>query len=468
MGTLFTNGTIISADGAFRADVLVEGEVITLIAPHIPTRDHTLIDVTGKYLMPGGVDVHTHFDLPVSGTVSSDDFASGGRAAAFGGTTTHIDFAIQTRGESLGAALDAWQRKAKGRACIDYGLHMTIVDLTDAVAAEIPALIEAGIPSLKLLMAYKGSVMVDDATLFRTMQIAAAHRMLVMVHAENGDVIADLQAQALREGHSAPLHHARTRPAALEAEATGRAIALAEVAGCDLYVVHMTCAGAVEALRRGRARGLPVMGETCVQYLFLTADDLARPGFEGAKFVCSPPLRTPADHEALWRALHDHTLQVVSTDHCPFWYEGGVQGRPAGKELGKDSFTRIPNGLPAVEDRLRMVWHAGVNGGRIDPSRFVALMATNPARIFGLYPRKGAIIPGADADILIWDPERFETISAATHHMAVDYSIFEGQTVRGGPDRVFLRGRQIVDGPHWLGAPGTGQYLRREAGAAIL
>ncbi|MCC7206638.1 MAG: dihydropyrimidinase [Anaerolineae bacterium] len=468
MGTLFAGGSVINASGTVRADVLIEGEHIALIAPTIAREGHRVIDVSGKYLMPGGVDVHTHFDLPVSGTVASDDFTTGGRAAAFGGTTTHIDFAIQTRGQSLRQALDEWKGKAEGKATIDYGLHMTIVDLRDEVAAEIPAMAEAGVPSLKLLMAYKGGVMVDDTTMFRVMQMAAKHGMLVMVHAENGDVIADLQAQLLRENKTDPMYHPRSRPAALEAEATNRAITLAEVAGCDLYIVHMTCEGAVEALRRGRARGLPVMGETCVQYLFLTADDLARPGHEGAKFVCSPPLRTIADQNALWNALRDRTLQVISTDHCPFWYEGGVKGRPAGKELGRGNFTRIPNGLPAVEDRLKMVWHFGVNAGRMDANRFVEVMCTNPARAFGLYPRKGEIAVGADADIVVWDPNRLERISAVSHHMAVDYNVFEGRVVRGGPIMVYLRGAPIVDGDRWLGAPGSGQFLKRGVRAPVL
>jgi dihydropyrimidinase len=468
VGILFKNGTVINAGETFRADVLVNGEYIALVSQNIPRENHHVIDVTGKYLMPGGVDVHTHFELPVSGTVASDDFITGGRAAAFGGTTSHIDFAIQNKGQSLRDALDTWRRKAEGRAQIDYGFHMTLVDLNEQTAAEIPWLAEQGVTTLKLLMAYKGSVQVDDTTLFRTMRIAADLGMLVMVHAENGDVIADLITENVGKGHTDPVYHVRSRPAVLEAEATGRAIALAEVAGCPLYVVHMTCTEAVDQLRRAKLKGLPVMGETCVQYLFLTEQDLARPGFEGAKFVCSPPLRTAKDQEALWDALRDQTLQVISTDHCPFWYEGSRNGRSAGKELGKGNFSKIPNGLPAIEDRLKMVWHHGVNAGRISPNRFVELMSTNPARALGLYPHKGEIVVSADADIVVWDPKQNQMIGVASHHMNVDYNIFEGQEVRGGPVMVFLRGQQIVDGDKWLGAPGMGKYLKRAVHAPIL
>lgn len=468
MGILFTHGQIATAEGVFPADLLIEGEKIAQIGLNLPQVGHTLINIEGKYLLPGGVDVHTHFALPVSGTTSSDDFTTGGIAAAFGGTTTHLDFAIQSKGESLRAALDQWQAKAYRKAVIDYSLHMTITDLTHAAEVEIPLLLEAGIPSLKLLMAYKGSVQVDDETLFRVMQIAAHHNMLVMTHCENGDTIYTLQQQALKNGHVAPIHHALTRPAALEAEATQRAIALAEVAGCKLYVVHITCAGALEAVYRARRRGLPVMGETCVQYLFLTESALDQPDFEGAKYVCSPPLRTANDNIALWQALREGTLQVLSTDHCPFWFEGGVDGRSAGKELGRAAFTKIPNGVPSVEERLKLTWHYGVNAHRIDIPRFVAINCTNPARIFNLYPRKGALIPGADADVVVWNPHKSGQISAAQHHMQVDYSIFEGYPVLGLPETVFLRGQKIVDGDTWLGTTGSGQFLPRSAGAPMV
>ncbi|MFQ3534875.1 MAG: dihydropyrimidinase [Aggregatilineales bacterium] len=458
MQILFKNGTLITAEGAYRADLLVTGEKITQIAAEIaPDMAAQVVDCTDRWLIPGGVDVHTHFDLPVSGTRSSDDFFSGGRAAAFGGTTTHIDFAIQSKSGTLRAAYDTWRMKAEGHATIDYGLHMTIVDLNEAVAAEIARVHELGITSLKLLMAYKGSVMVDDATVFRVMQIAAANDLLVMTHCENGDAIAQLQADFIAQGKTAPHYHALSRPAALEAEATARALALAEVAGCALYVVHITCQGALEALRAARTRGVRAMGETCIQYLYLTADKLEQPDFEGAKYVCSPPLRTAHDVAALRAALRDGSLQALSTDHCPFWFAGGANGRLAGKELGREAFTKIPNGVPSVEERLKL------SADLLEASRWVAVNCTQPARIFGLYPRKGALVVGADADIVVWNPHKQGIISAQTHHMQVDYSVFEGIAHRGAPERVYLRGKLIVDGEQWLGTAGQGMYLRRQA-----
>lgn len=468
MGTLFKHGTVVNAGDTFPADVLVDGEKIVMIGQKIPSAGHKVVDAKGKYLMPGGIDVHTHLELPFGGTVSSDDFSTGHRAAAFGGTTTHIDFVIQPKGGSLHDGLADWHRKALSKAQIDYGFHLAITDLRDEVMKEIPSLVNDGVTSLKLFMAYKGVFQVDDTTLFRAMMTAAENGMLIMVHAENGDVVADLIAKYLGEGKTDPYYHALSRPSAVEGEATGRAVALAGVAGCPLYVVHMTCEEAVQQLRIGRARGLPVMGETCVQYMFLTADDLKKPNYEGAKFVCSPPIRTKHDQQILWGALRDRTLQVVSTDHCPFWFEGGVKGRIKGKELGKGDFSKIPNGLPVIEDRLKIMWNYGVNEGHFDANRFVELMATNPAKIFGLYPRKGTIAVGSDADIVVWDPKKRETISAATHHMNVDYNLFEGYKVKGGVTAVFLRGTQIVDGDQWLGRNGSGCFLKRNAHSPVL
>jgi dihydropyrimidinase len=466
MGILFKGGTIVTAADTFRADVLVEGEQIAHIGVDLSVADHRLIDAQGKYLLHGGIDVHTHLALPVSGTQSSDDFFTGHRAAAFGGTTCHIDFAIQQKGESLAHAFQLWQQKAAGKACIDYGFHMTITDLTDSVAAEIPSMVAAGLPSLKLLMAYKGAVMVDDLTMFRVMQIAAAHGMLVMVHAENGDALYQMANDFAAAGHTAPIYHALSRPPALEGEATHRAIRLAEVAGCNLYIVHMTCREAVSELRRARAHGLPVMGETCIQYLFRTIDDLRRE--DGAKFVCSPPLRTAEDHQALWQALRDDTLQIVSTDHCPFWYEGGIDKRSPGKELGTYDFRKIPNGVPALEDRLMMLWAYGVDKGRFDLNRFVALNSTNPAKIFGLYPRKGAVIVGADADLVLWDSHQSGVIRAATHHMQVDYNLFEGMPTTAKPSLVMARGKLLVEGNQWLGEAGYGRFVPRHNNAPVL
>jgi dihydropyrimidinase len=468
MGTLIQNGTLITASDTVQADLLVDDEQIALIGRNLPTAGHEVIDATGKLLLPGGIDVHTHLELPFGGTLSSDDFRSGQQAAAFGGTTSHIDFAIQPKGGSLRQGVETWHQKAAGKASIDYGFHVAINDLRPEVMAEIPTLIDEGITSIKLFLAYKGVLQVDDQTLFRSLLRAGEHGILTMVHAENGDVIAELTAAALAKGQTAPIYHAKTRPAIVEGEATGRAVALAGVAGAPLYVVHMTCIEALEQLALGRAKGFPVMGETCTQYMFIFADDLGKPGFEGAKYVCSPPMRTPKDAEAIWRALGNGALQVVSTDHCPFWYEGGVGGRLAGKELGKENFAKIPNGVPGIEDRMAVMWHHGVNGGHFSANRFVEITSTNPAKIFGLYPRKGTLAVGSDADIVIWDPEKSHTISAQTHHMQTDYNLYEGMTVQGWPVRVLLRGKTIVNGDQWLGQPGTGQFLRRSPHAPVI
>jgi dihydropyrimidinase len=471
MGTLWKNGTIVTAADNYQADVLSEGGIVVAIGRDLPAADHTVHDVSGKLLLPGGIDVHTHLELPVSATISSDDFFSGQRAAAFGGTTSHIDFAIQPVGGSLQDGLRHWHEKAGAKACIDYGFHANVSDMREDVLAEIADLPAAGVSSIKLLMAYKGTFQVDDTALFRTLQVAARHGILVMVHAENGDVIAGLQADLLAAGKTAPHYHLAARPAALEAEATCRAVHLAAVAGAQLYVVHMTCAAAVEQLALGRAKGYPVMGETCPQYLYAFEERLAGTAedpFAGAKYVCSPPLRTRADGAALWRALAGDTLQAVSTDHCPFFYEGGRDGRLPGKELGRDDFLAIPNGLPGIEDRMPVLWHLGVNGGHISRNRFVALTSSNPARIFGMYPQKGTIAVGSDADILVWDPQARRTIRAGSHHMNCDYNVYEGLEVQGWPVQVFLRAHLIVDGTDWLGKAGSGRFLRRRPFADYL
>jgi dihydropyrimidinase len=468
MGTIIKNGTVITASDTVLADLLIEGEQVALIGQQLPPQGHQVIDATGKLLLPGGIDVHTHLELPFGGTLSSDDYFTGQRAAAFGATTTHIDFVIQQKGGSLKQAVEMWHQKAAGKTVIDYGFHIAITDLRDEVMAEIPSLVDEGISSIKLFLAYKGALQVDDTTLFRSMVKAAEAGILSMVHAENGDVIAELVASALAKGNTAPIYHAKTRPAIVEGEATNRAVALAGVAGAPLYVVHMTCRQALAALAQGRQQGFPVMGETCTQYLFIFEEELGKPGFEGAKFVCSPPMRTPADAAAIWQALANHTLQVVSTDHCPFWYEGGVNGRLPGKEMGRNSFAAIPNGVPGIENRMGVMWQHGVNGGRISANRFVELMSTNPAKIFGLYPRKGTIAVGADADVVIWDPQKQYTIRAATQQMNTDYSLYEGMQLTGYPDKVLLRGKVIVDGNEWKGQRGAGQYLPRQAHAPLL
>lgn len=469
MTTLIKNGVIVTASDTVKADVLIEREKISLIGRGLPGEGcDEVIEAEGLLLLPGGIDVHTHLDMPFGGTISSDDFFTGHQAAAFGGTTTHIDFALQPKGGALRQGIGEWHHKAEGKAAIDYGFHVAITDLRPEVMDEIPKVIDEGVTSLKLFMAYKGVLQVDDMTLFRAMMKAAEHGLLIMVHAENGDVIADLIPRLLAEGKTEPKYHATAHPALAEGEATGRAIALAGISGAPLYVVHVTCEEAVEQIALGRAKGLRVMGETCTQYMFIFEEDLARPGYEGAKFVCSPPVRQPKDAQILWKALANNTLQAVSTDHCPFWFEGGIKGRPAGKELGKAGFDKIPNGMPGIEDRLPVMWHHGVNGGRFSPNRFVEITATNPAKIFGLYPRKGTIAVGADADIVLWDPAKEHTISAETHHMNTDYNVYEGMAVIGWPVQTLLRGKTIVAGAEWHGQAGGGAFLRRSPHPDIL
>ena len=491
MGTLFKGGTVITAADMIQADVLVEDEVVTLFGADLPTEGHEVVDCAGKYLMPGGIDVHTHLDLPFGGTYSNDDFDVGHKAAAFGGTTCHIDFVIQPIGGTLADGIATWRKKAE-KAQIDYGFHMAITDLRDDVMEEIPTLLDEGVTSLKVFMAYKDVFMVDDDTLFRCMQTAADNGMIVMVHAENGDVEALLTPKLLAEGKTDPVWHASSRPPEIEGEATNRAVTMSGMTGCPLYVVHMTCEPAIEALIRGRQQGYPVMGETCVQYFFLTVDEhLGAPGFEGSKYVCSPPIRSEYDHGVLWQAVKDGTLQHISTDHCSFWYEGGVgpwkeweeshpngdwaefeaqdpSYRRPGKELGKGNFAKIPNGMPGLEDRMMVVWEHGVNTGRISPTKFVELTSTNPAKIFGMYPKKGTIAIGSDADIIVWDPEAPHTISAETHHMRVDYNVYEGMEVTGKPVMVYQRGKKLVDGDEWFGENGGGQFVARKPNAPVL
>ena len=469
MPTIIKNGTLITASDTIQADVLIDGETIEVIGTNLETEDATVIDATNKYVLPGGIDVHTHLELNVGATVSSDDFYTGHKAAAFGGTTSHIDFAIPERGQSLRSGIEAWHAKAEGKAVIDYGFHANLVEVNDAIVEEIPALIHEGVTSIKALMAYKGRLQIDDTGLFRTLQKAGESGILTMVHAENGDAIDILIKEAVANKQLDPTAHARTRPAWTEAEATLRAVALAAVANAPLYVVHMTCEMAVDQLRYGHERGLNVMGETCPQYLFFTTDDLARPNFEGAKWVCSPPIRTQRDNAAMWQALQSGDLQIVSTDHCPFLFDGTqpieYEGQPyqmPGKELGRDNFTKIPNGLPGLGDRMIVLWSEGVSKGRLSANRFVELTATNPAKIFGMYPRKGTIAVGSDADLLIWNPAAKRTYGKALSHQRVDYNLYEGWDVIGWPEKVFRRGELLVNGDQWLGCAGTGKFIRRK------
>lgn len=466
MTLLIKHGTLITASDTFSADIRVEGEKIVEIGQDIAAPGADVVDATGMLVMPGGVDVHTHLELPMAGTVSSDDHYTGHKAAAFGGTTTVLDFISQDPG-SLVDNIERWHLKAGHKAAVDYSFHMNITRFNETVAAEFPRLVESGITSIKVFTAYNGRLRLQDGEIFQVMRHAQANGILTMLHAENGDVIDLLVAEALAQGHLTPDWHARTRPAWGAVEAVLRGSALAAQANAPLYIVHMNTAGEVDQLDYARRHGINVLGETCPQYLFFTQDDLARP--DGSKFVCSPPLRTALDHQRLWSGLKEGTIQVVATDHCPFFYNGQepiiYEGKPVmipGKELGRQDFTRIPNGLPGLADRLPVLWTYGVRAGRLTPNQFVALNATNPARIFGLYPRKGALLPGSDADIAIWNPALELTYGIAYAHHRTDYNLYEGWKLTGYPVKVFLRGRMIVDGSNWLGKPGGGIFLHRK------
>lgn len=456
MRTLITNGHIVTATDDYRGDILIDGETITAIgSPGAFTslQADTVLDARDKYIFPGAIDVHTHMELPLPTTVASDDFETGTIAAACGGTTTILDFANQQRGHTLAEALQAWHAKTEGKAVVDYGFHITITDLAAAPEDAMDDMIAEGVTSFKLLMAYPGTFMVDDETMYRVLRHSARSGGLVMVHAENGIVIDLLVREAVAAGHTAPGFHALTRPAILEGEATQRAIMLATLAHAPLYVVHVSCAYSLQAIAAARAKDLLVWGETCPQYLYLNDGSYAAPGFEGAKFVCTPPMRRMADNEALWLGLQRDELQVVSTDHAPFNFAGQ-------KELGLHDFTKIPNGLPGVEHRVILMYD-GVRTGKVSLQHFVNLLSTMPARLFGLFPRKGTIAPGSDADLVIFDPGRKHTISAQTHHMRVDYSMFEGIEVTGMPSVVVSRGQVVVEADKFLGRQGAGEFLKR-------
>ena len=454
---LIRNGTVVTAERSFAADILVDGEKIRDIAPSLPAEAAgRVIDASGMLLLPGGIDAHTHLDMPFGGTTSSDDFETGTRAAAFGGTTTLIDFAIQAKGTKMRDALDTWWKKAAGRAVIDYGLHMIVTDLGEAGLEDMDSLVAEGVASFKLFMAYPGVLMVDDATIFQALSRTARNGALICMHAENGGVIDVIVRRALAEGKTAPIYHALTRPVTAEAEAVNRAIAMAEIAGVPIYIVHLSSEDALNKVREARDRGLPAFAETCPQYLLLSVEELARPNFEGAKYVFTPPLREKHHPPKLWDGLKNDHLQVVSTDHCPFCFEDQ-------KALGKDDFTKIPNGGPGVENRLQLLFHHGVNQGKLSLNRFVELVSTTPARLFGLYPRKGTLAAGSDADIVVWDPQASHVISAKTHHMRVDYSMFEGFTVKGNAKLVMSRGEVIVEDGQFHGRAGRGQFLKRAA-----
>jgi dihydropyrimidinase len=452
---------VVTATDTYKADLAISNGRIAAIGSDLPLQNTTkVLDANERLVLPGGIDVHTHLDMPFGGTTSADDFETGTRAAAFGGTTTLIDFAIQYKGQQLRQAFDTWMGKASSKAVCDYAFHCIVTDVSGGQLGEMNDLVHEGVTSFKLFMAYPGVFMLDDGSIFKALQTTSKNGGLVCMHAENGSAIDVIVQQALAEGKKAPKYHALTRPTTAEAEATARAIALAEMAGAPIYIVHLSCNDALEKVREARDRGLPVYAETCPQYLYLSLENMEAPGFEGAKYVFTPPLREKWNQEKLWNGLKCDHLQVVSTDHCPFCFKEQ-------KELGRDDFTKIPNGGPGVEHRMSLIYSGGVAGGRFSVNRFVELVSTTPAKLFGLYPRKGTIAVGSDADLVIFDPKRKHTISAKTHHMRVDYSMFEGIEVTGMPDAVLSRGKVVVEGDKFLGRAGQGEFLRRATYAQV-
>ncbi len=470
MGTLIKNGTVVNATGSQRADVLIEGEKIAQVSANIPEANHTVVDAANLLVMPGGIDVHTHLDMPFGGTTSADDYTTGTQAAAVGGTTTVIDFALQNQSSTLQDALETWLKKSENKACVDFSLHMAVTNLHgkngEETLHEMEEMVKFGISSFKLFMAYPNVLMINDELMFRVMQKAAKLNGLCLIHAENGSAIDVVVAQMIAQGKTAPHFHALSRSPKAEAEATHRSIALADMAGAAVYIVHLSNEYALDNLRFMQQHGARALAETCMQYLVLSIED-QMPGksWDEAKFVFTPPLREKRHQEPLWNALSDGSLAVVSTDHCPFRFKDQ-------KELGRNDFTKIPNGGPGVENRLQILWHFGVNQGRITPERFVELSCTNPAKIFGMDKQKGSIAPGLDADIMLWDANANYTISAATQCMATDYNMFEGWTVKGNAATVFARGELVVDNTtppgKFLGKNGRGRFVKREANAGGL
>jgi dihydropyrimidinase len=453
MDTLISNGTVVTAAGISKADVGIEDGKVVAIAARLDPDGARIIDASDCYVMPGGIDVHTHLESSSFNAQAADDFETGTRAAACGGTTTIVDFCQQDHGQSLAHGLAIWHENAR-KSSIDYGFHIIVRDMNPAVEEELAGLPDQGITSFKLFMAYKGMMGVDDEALVRALEQARKAGALVMVHAENGDAAYFLQQRYLAEGKTEPKYHADSRPPRVEAEATARAIALAELVGTSVYIVHLTCREALEEVVRGKARGVDVLAETCTQYLYCTKNNLDREGFEGAKWVFTPPARTVEDQETLWHALAHGTLELVSSDHAAWSYE-------TAKILGRDDFTKIPNGAPGIEERMMMVWQ-GVNQGRLTLPKFVELTASRPAQIFGMFPRKGTIAVGSDADIVIWDPQRERTIRQSELHHAIDYTLYEGKSVRGVPRTVMLRGELLVEDEAYVGRPGMGEFLRRK------
>ncbi len=452
MRTLIRNGRVVTAVDDYKADILIEDEIVSVIGAKLDMEADVVIDASGKLVIPGGIDPHTHMELPFGGTEASDDFRTGTIAAAHGGTTTIIDFAVQYKGQSLIEGVDNWHQKAEGKTAIDYGFHLITTDLEDNQIEEMYTVMDEGVTSFKMFMAYPGVFLVDDATIFRAMSAAGQRGGLICMHAENGVVINEIIKRALAQGRTAPKYHALTRPTRAEAEGVHRAIAIAEMAEAPVYIVHLSCADALNQVREARDRGLPAFAETCPQYLFLDIDDYGE-DFEGAKYVMTPPLREKWNQAELWKGLKMDDLQVISTDHCPFCMKEQ-------KELGRDDFSKIPNGAPGVEHRVPLIYN-GVVENRLSLNRFVELTSTAAAKMFGLFPKKGTIAVGSDADIVIFDPEKEQTISAKTHHMNVDYSAYEGRTIKGVVETVLSRGRVVVENGEYKGKPGDGQFLKR-------
>ena len=468
MRKLLKSGTIITSSETVKTDLLIEDEKISLIGQDLKVEDDMeVFDLTGKFVLPGGVDAHVHLDLPMFGTVSSDDHYTGTRAAAFGGTTSVIDFVSQDEPD-LQTNIEKLHQKADAKAAVDFGFHMNISQFSQDILRQLPGLVDQGITSIKMFTAYNNRLRLQDTHIYQVMRAARDYGFLTLLHAENGDVIDLLVSEALQKGHTSPEWHGLTRPAWGAVESAFRGISFAAQTGAPLYLVHMNAAGEVDQLKSAREKGVPVMGETCPQYLFFTMEELRRE--DGAKWICSPPMREKEDNQRLWRGLQEGTIQVLSTDHCPFFYNGqepilfeGEKIAIPGKELGRGDFTKIPNGLPGVADRLPIFWTKGVLSGRISPNQFVSLTSTNPAKIFGLYPQKGSLMPGADADIAIWDPEMKVRYGQSLARQRTDYNLYEGWQLTGFPEKVFLRGNLIVDGQTWLGKAGQGRFIHRKA-----
>ncbi|HUF14933.1 MAG TPA: dihydropyrimidinase [Acidimicrobiia bacterium] len=460
--TLIKGGTVITAIDQTEADVLIDDrKVVALLARDHSVEADEVIDATAKLVIPGGIDVHTHMELPFGGTFAADTFETGTRAAAWGGTTTIVDFAVQTVGESAMEGWEAWMEKARDKCAIDYGFHMITGDINDQTLKEMELLVREGVTSFKMFMAYPGVFYSDDGQIVRAMQKAAEDGATVCMHAENGIAIDVLVAQALDRGETDPMNHGLVRRSILEGEATHRAIRLAEMTGAQLYIVHLSAKEALDEVIDARDRGLNVFAETCPQYLFLSLDNLGN-GFDGAKYVCSPPLRdeSAGHQERLWQGLRTNDLQVVSTDHCPFCM-GDHHTFGTQKQLGRDDFSKIPNGMPGVENRMELLYSGGVEDGRISLNRFVEITATTPAKMFGMYPKKGTITVGSDADIVILDPAGQHVISVDTHHMDVDYSAYEGWEMTGKVETVLSKGKVVIADDQYVGSPGDGEYISR-------